>query len=680
MESGSANMLFDARHALLDPLFLAELGKLQARFIRGEDVILPLCRILAEQSGAQAVLVIDASSSNAQEMPESAACWCRDPVRYLTLWKDVRDWPFSHQDPLVHYWHKFVVWPVKHTDLLVFFHTPKDAWLGFLQSFSELLADILMGILTLHTEHWRERGGREEIGDIENIMFRSIVRNSDDFIMVVKQFHDGNSEIVYANAAVTCISLYPRSELKGMSLGKLFPKGVQASGNDVDLYDILCSGKDFNGEVYCTKANGELAILHLHVVALEQDSKGGLYALIGRDYTEFKAMEKTVSRAQKMQAIGQLVGGIAHDFNNILGVLKGNLELMQLKNKDERLDNYLATALKSCQRGTELTRRLLQFSRQEQFNAQHCQVNEVIEGLRDLFAKSLTSQVTLNVQAAPFTRDVMVDKGDLEDALLNLVINARDAMNGEGALTIATGESELAGYLPGVGERVLVEPACYVWISVTDSGHGIPAQLLDKIFEPFFTTKDKSKGTGLGLSMVYGFVKRSRGYMNVLSTGPQGTEIRLWFPATAIKSAASAKALVTEATVPKVKGPLKALLVDDEPELLKVLRDYCELMGMEVETFSDGVTFRKSFQSKPCDAGLLITDVLMPGGINGYELASETIAKHPMSVLLVSGFIEDIGVNRYEEMPFKVLHKPFDLHAFANALAEVGVSFKDTES
>ncbi|WP_338592109.1 ATP-binding protein [Shewanella khirikhana] len=675
MDSGANNMLLDARQAIFDPALLAELGRLQARFIRGEDVILPLCRILAEHSGSQAVLMVEKSNVNAEEMPPSASCWCRDSVRYLTLWKDIRDWPFAEQEGLVHCWHKFVVWPVKHTDLLVFFHSPKDAWFGFMLSFGELIADILMGILTRQSLQWHNRLQELAGGESEQEMFRAIVSNSDDFILVVKQYHEGSSEIVYANAAVICISLYPRSQLQGMSLAQLFPKGTQANGNEVDLCASLTAGQDFDDEIYCRKANGELAFLHMHVVALEQDNKGGLFALIGRDYTEYRAMEHTVARTQKMQAIGQLVGGIAHDFNNILGVLKGNVELMQLKNRDERLESYLNTALKSCQRGTELTRRLLQFSRQEQFNAQHCQVNEVIESLKDLFAKSLTSQIRLQFEPAPQTMDVMVDRGDLEDALLNLVINAKDAMNGEGTLTISTGEQDLAGFLPGLGGKVMVEAGRYVWISVTDSGHGIPLHLLEKIFEPFFTTKDKSKGTGLGLAMIYGFVKRSSGYMNVIATGPCGTEFRLWFPAVKAKKAALAPKLTRDSSVPQVAGPLKALLVDDEPELLNVLSDYCQLMGMEVETFSDGVSIREKYLHNPCDAGLLVTDVLMPGGINGYELASELSALHPMPVLLVSGFIEDIGVEKHEEMPFKVLHKPFELSAFANALAEVGVKF-----
>ncbi|WP_372869728.1 ATP-binding protein [Shewanella sp.] len=679
MDSGTHNILIDSRQPVFEPALLAELGGLQARFIRGEDVILPLCRTLSEFSEAQAVLLVEHRCVNDEEMPASASCWCRDSVRYLTLWKDVRDWPFAQQEGLVHHWHKFVVWPVKHTDLLIFFHSPKDSWFGFLLSFGDLLADILMGIFTRQSLLWSDKKLQLPGTESPHDMFRAIVSNSDDLILAVKQLHQGSSEIVYANAAAVCISLYPRSQLVGLPLAHLFPKGVQANGSEVDLCASLSASRDFSEEIYCRKANGEHAFLHLRVVALEQDNQGGLFALIGRDYTEFRAMELAVSRTQKMQAIGQLVGGIAHDFNNILGVLKGNLELMELKSTDENLVGYLEPALKACQRGTELTRRLLQFSRQEQFNAKHCQVNEVIESLQDLFSKSLTSQIQLRFEPGADIMDIKVDRGDLEDALLNMVLNAKDAMAGEGGLTISTGVQELAGFLPGLGAGVSVEAGLYVWISIKDSGHGIPLPLIEKIFEPFFSTKDKSKGTGLGLAMTYGFVKRSKGYMNVIATSPAGTEIRLWFPAVKSGRPVAVEPLEKCTSIPQVFSPLKAILVDDEPALLRVVSDYCQLMGMEVELFNDAKSVRNKYISAPCDAGLLVTDVLMPGGMNGYELASELGELHQIPALLISGFLEDIGIEKQDDMPFKVLHKPFDLFAFANALAEVGIRFAEKE-
>ncbi|WP_394392001.1 ATP-binding protein [Shewanella woodyi] len=239
---------------------------------------------------------------------------------------------------------------------------------------------------------------------------------------------------------------------------------------------------------------------------------------------------------------------------------------------------------------------------------------------------------------------------------------------------IKTDITYLSGLLPGITGSPQVEEGQYVTVSVTDSGCGIPSHLLEKIFEPFFTTKDKSKGTGLGLSMVYGFVKRSKGYMSVMKSDEQGTEFCLWFPVTK-------QAIVEEikkderVKMPVVASKLKVLIVDDEVELLNVLKDYCELLGMEVESCNDPLEVRRRYSNGLGDIKLLITDVLMPGGINGYELAKELSADADLSVLLISGFIGDIGINKNEDMPYRVLHKPFDLEGLVDSLEQVGIEF-----
>ena len=318
------------------------------------------------------------------------------------------------------------------------------------------------------------------------------------------------ARIVYANAAATSVSHYPRSHLIGKPITMLFEFGQTEYEGSGLLYAIN-QRTDFDGELICTTADKEEALLHMHLVALEETSgHGSLFALVGRDITEQRQLQYIMARTQKMQAMGQLVGGIAHDFNNILGVLKGNLELLELKNAEGKLLRYLSNAFKACQRGTDLTRRLLQFSRQEQFRALPCRVNDVIAGMEELLGKSLTTQIKLKTEISTDTADIYVDRGDLEDALLNLVLNAKDAMGGEGEISIKTDTTLLNGLLPGITGSPKVEDGEYVTVSVIDSGCGIPVDLLEKIFEPFFTTKDKSKGTGLGLSMVYGFVKRSR--------------------------------------------------------------------------------------------------------------------------------------------------------------------------
>ncbi|ABV35791.1 PAS/PAC sensor hybrid histidine kinase [Shewanella sediminis HAW-EB3] len=662
------------------PRLLAELGKLQASFINGEDILLPLCRILADVSQSQAVLIVPKDCLDFEDMPASSTCWCRDPVRYLTLWKEAKDWPFATQNPIVHRWQSFIVWPAKDVNIQIFFHSSSELWLSFLIDSSDLLSDIIMGMLVQQTVDWQERAKSRVVQSIDSEMFQSIVSNSEDLILVASRSPFGVPSIMYANAAATSISHYPRTQLIGKPITLLFPNqvfkdGMSSGYDESELLQAINTRTEFDGELVCTKADKETALLHMHLVALEERSEhGSLFALVGRDITEQKQLQQLMARTQKMQAMGQLVGGIAHDFNNILGVLKGNLELMSLKSSDEKVERYLGIAFKACQRGTDLTRRLLQFSRQEQFSAQSCDVNDVIEGLEELLGKSLTTQIKLVTEVKSNLGNIYVDRGDLEDALINLVLNAKDSMSGEGQITIRTDKSYLSGLLPGITGRPLVESGEYITISVIDHGSGIQTALLEKIFEPFFTTKDKSKGTGLGLSMVYGFVKRSKGYMSVIKSDSQGTEFRLWFPV--------AKKLVPleiqsdeRGGIPRVANKLKVLIVDDEEELLTVLTDYCELLGMDVEAYSDPVAVREKYKEGLNGIELLITDVLMPGGINGYELANELSSKEPISVLLISGFIGDIGITNNAEMPYKVLNKPFELGELVTALEQIGISF-----
>lgn len=662
------------------PRLLAELGKLQASFINGEDILLPLCRILADVSQSQAVLIVPKNCLDFDDMPASSTCWCRDPVRYLTLWKEAKDWPFASQKPIVHRWQSFIVWPAKDVNIQIFFHSSSELWLSFLIDSSDLLSDIIMGMLVQQTVDWQERAKSRVVQSIDSEMFQSIVSNSEDLILVASRSSFGVPSIMYANAAATSISHYPRTQLIGKPITLLFENQVSKDGmssgyDEGELLHAINTRTEFDGELICTKADKETALLHMHLVALEERSEhGSLFALVGRDITEQKQLQQLMARTQKMQAMGQLVGGIAHDFNNILGVLKGNLELMSLKSSGEKVERYLGTAFKACQRGTDLTRRLLQFSRQEQFSAQACEVNDVIEGLEELLGKSLTTQIELITEVKPDLGHIYVDRGDLEDALINLVLNAKDSMSGEGQITIRTNKSYLSGLLPGITGRPHVESGEYITISVIDSGSGIQGALLEKIFEPFFTTKDKSKGTGLGLSMVYGFVKRSKGYMSVIKSDSQGTEFRLWFPV--------AKKLVRQEIpsdekggIPTVANKLKVLIVDDEEELLTVLTDYCELLGMDVEACADPVAVREKYKEGLNGIELLITDVLMPGGINGYELANDLSSKEPISVLLISGFIGDIGITNNAQMPYKVLHKPFELDELVTALQQVGIRF-----
>ncbi|WP_412495105.1 ATP-binding protein [Shewanella algae] len=643
---------------------LIELAKLQLGLTQGQDVLPALCQTLVHASGAEALLMVERSELGANDMPESVTCWCRDPVIYLTLWSSVNQWAKEASQQELHQWLKFTVWPIKDSDLLLFFHSSAPGWFESLASCQASIGPLVGAIYQCQLSRSSSQSAEDEL------CFKAVIDGADSLLLLFS-LEPEREPILYANPAATAVTLYANRELVGANL-----TGLLFEGEESDSFrEQLRRKGSYTGELWCHKGDGGRELLHLNCYCISQSRR--IYAVIGRDYSEQHQLQQAVARTQKMQAIGELVGGIAHDFNNILGVLKGNLELMQLKTSDPKAEKYLNTAFKACQRGTDLTRRLLSFSRQEQFNAEPCQVNEVIEGLQELFAKSLTSQITLSIELAPDNKPVMLDKGELEDALLNLLLNGRDAMEGKGELKIRTGSCYLSGYLPGIAiGKTQVEPGHYVWISMIDGGSGIPEAFQDKVFDPFFTTKGKSKGTGLGLAMVYGFVKRSKGYIAILNTGAAGTEFRLWFPQSR-KLATEPQLSANMGELPRVRRPIKAIVVDDEPEMLEVMADYCDLLGIEAELFHDPITVLQRYEQQRCDAELLITDVLMPGGINGYELAQKLNVKHSLLVLLISGFIQDIGISSADEMPFPVLHKPFDLTGLILALKQVGIRFAD---
>ncbi|MBV7314200.1 ATP-binding protein [Shewanella sp. NIFS-20-20] len=664
---GTANDLIS-----LPAELLANLGRLQAQSIQGESVLISLCTSLAQASGAKTVLLVDINALDCEDLPATTVCWPNEPQQNQILWQQVRQWPLVTDPKCAHTWLHFTVWPSPTPNLVFFFVEPHQQWLSLLEAHTSTLTAILMPMLLEPAVRLQAPVVVSQPSD-SNI-FQAIVDSFEYMTLVIVNAGNG-AKIIYANEAASKISQFSHEQLLNQPLSILFAEHDKQLSGIKFFNEAIIQQQEFDGEIKMTCGDGEYTSMKATLLCIETPEP--LMVLMAHDISEEIQMQQAMSRTQKMQALGQLVGGIAHDFNNILGVLKGNLELMQLKNRQDSLDKYLTTGFKACSRGTDLTRRLLQFSRQEQFNAQNCSVNEVISSLKDIFDKSLTSQIHIQMNFAEQLDDICIDRGDLEDAMLNMAINARDAMDGCGELIITTGQEWLEGKLPGSLTDTQVRGGEYVWISVKDSGSGIPLHLVEKIYEPFFTMKDKSKGTGLGLSMIYGFVKRSRGYMSVVDTGPHGTEFKIWFPAQEKKAQqppSAAEDILQRC--PQVKGPFKVLIVDDEAEIIAVVQDYCEMLGMEIETCTDPIAVSRQYSAGNCDANLLITDVLMPGGMNGYQLAKNLQENNSeLSVLLISGYIHDIGISEQQEMPFQVLNKPFDIKGLIKAMLKLGVTF-----
>lgn len=372
---------------------------------------------------------------------------------------------------------------------------------------------------------------------------------------------------------------------------------------------------------------------------------------------EEKRLEQALRRTQKMDAIGQLTGGIAHDFNNILSIMLGNLDILQrLVSADDSALKRVETMRKAGQRAADLTKQLLIFSRDHAAETSVTDINQVIKEMGSLITRSVTPEVEVVNHFAIDLWNTEIDAGDFEDSLLNLIINARDSMVGHGHLTIETHNTTLdAAYCeqhPGIS------PGEYVGLSVSDDGKGIPYDQQERIFEPFYTTKDKGKGTGLGLAMVFGFVKRSGGYIECCSEEGAGTTFRLYLPRAKGEAQQNKQNGEQAKTLPR--GTETILVVDDENDLADLARESLEAQGYRVLTASNGMQALKLLAEEPV-IDLLFSDIVMPGGINGYELAKQARTIQPkIKVQLTSGYTANVTEQNIDKtFDTKLLAKPY---------------------
>jgi PAS domain S-box-containing protein len=375
------------------------------------------------------------------------------------------------------------------------------------------------------------------------------------------------------------------------------------------------------------------------------------------DITELKQTELALRRSQKMDAVGQMAGGIAHDFNNILSIVLGNLEMLEREiTVDGKAKKRMEGIKHSTQRAVDLTRQLLGFSRDKATSRKVININQRLKKMQSLIVRSLTPQVEVSEQLAEELWLTEIDPGDFEDALLNLLLNARDAMSGNGLLTIETCNCELDQAYCDVNPGIV--PGKYVQLAVSDTGTGLTSDVQEHIFEPFYTTKPQGQGTGLGLAMVYGFVKRSAGCIKVYSETGIGTTFRIFLPAVTKEGQNNKSISKNLDALPR--GVETVLLVDDELALLELAAESLQMLGYRVLTASNGKqALLKLAEEKAVD--LLFSDVVMPGGLNGFELAEQAVALLPeLKVLLTSGYTEKAVIrNGQARFSANMLSKPY---------------------
>jgi PAS domain S-box-containing protein len=387
----------------------------------------------------------------------------------------------------------------------------------------------------------------------------------------------------------------------------------------------------------------------------------------GRDVTAQREAESRLQQAQKMDVVGQLTGGIAHDFNNLLTVVMGNLDF-----DSERLPADLRAsvenALHAAERGAALTHRLLAFSRRQTLVAGPVDFNRLATSMEDLLRRALGEHVEIELRLDHALWTALADSGQVEDALLNLAVNARDAMPGGGKLTIETGNAHLDEDY--AAHNTEVAPGDYAVLAVTDTGVGMAPEVLERVFEPFFTTKEVGKGTGLGLSMVYGFAKQSRGHVRIYSEVGHGTTVRLYLPRLTGSDPTDRTALAGAATPsPRPRGGETILVVEDDAQVRAfVLRELREL-GYRVLEAEDGPRALRLLESDAA-IDLLFTDVVMPGGMTGYQLAEAGRRSRPsLKTLFTSGYTES-SVQRVNKLDpgIRLLSKPYRKHDLATRI------------
>jgi len=386
------------------------------------------------------------------------------------------------------------------------------------------------------------------------------------------------------------------------------------------------------------------------------------FFLVVRDITVHRRLEGELRQAQKMEAVGQLTGGIAHDFNNLLAVVIGNLQLLERPLKDDpRLAGQVATALRAALRGAELTRRLLAFSRQQVLAPQVTLVNRVLRGMHELLVRSIGPAVSIEIALAPDAWAVSLDVGQFESCVLNLAINARDAMPAGGTLVLSTANRTC---LPRTAAGRHLPGGDYLEVAVADTGAGMSPEVVKRAFEPFFTTKGIGRGTGLGLSMVYGFCAQSAGVVEIDSTPGYGTTVRMLFPRSTI---APVKALRgAPGAVEAPRGQECILLVEDDSDLRETTATGLRSLGYEVLPVSRAAAAIGLLRTGPAPA-LLLTDVMLPGGMLGPELARQARLLCPrLPVLFTTGLGDQIP--NAELSAAIVIDKPFGLAELATRI------------
>ena len=490
------------------------------------------------------------------------------------------------------------------------------------------------------------------------------VEKSADLVMITSR----EGIIEYVNPAFEELTGYRREEVCGQC-PRILKSGEQGPEVYQEMWKTILAGQVFRCIMVDRKKNGELFYLEQSICPV-RDSTGRITHFIsnGRDLTDRLRLEAQLLQAQKMDAVGRLAGGVAHDFNNLLTIITSYSELaLDAVTRTGGLESKIQEILQAARRAAELTRQLLAFSRKQLLELKVVDVNRIVADMERLLQPLIGERVELQTRLAADLGRTRADAGQIEQVIMNLVVNSKDAMPEGGKITIQTANVDLHSD-DLRREYSYIQPGAYVMLSVHDTGMGMDRETQARIFEPFFTTKEKGKGTGLGLSTVYGIIKQSGGYVLVQSEPRQGTTFQIYLP---LVDEAAEPAGSVRASQPENGGSETVLLVEDEESVRQLVRETLEAKGYRVmEAENAEVALQQLHELHDLD--MLITDVVMPG-MSGRELAARLSATHPHTrVLYLSGYTEDAIVHEGVLEPGTAfLQKPFTLQMLSRKVREV---------
>ncbi len=520
---------------------------------------------------------------------------------------------------------------------------------------------VARGVVAFVATDVTHQGRIEAELELSETTLRSLVDNSPDAILIV----DRDRKIVFINRFEFGFGM---EETLGQPAELFVPEPYRQMVIDAVAH-VLATGETTS---YDTELNTPQGIRHFttRLAPVSHEGEIDRVMMVATDITEHQEAEQErqqlaaqLQHAQKMEAIGQLTGGIAHDFNNLLTAISGNLELAQTAEGDHPpVGEYIAEALEAVRRASTLTHRLLAFSRKQDLRPSTVDANDLVSGMRSLLQRTLGETIEVCTVTGDGLWSCHIDAPQLENAILNLALNARDAMPKGGRLTIHNSNFSSDG-----GPGAPVPAGDFVRIVVSDSGTGMTSDVAAQCFEPFFTTKDVGEGSGLGLSMVHGFVHQSGGYVQLLSKAETGTSVEVYLPGHRVPAAPRPRRATVE-EVPRGDGE-RVLIVEDDPQVRALTAKLVQGLGYPVEVAAGAEEALECLAARP-DIAVLLSDVVLPGGTNGFELADLARRTVPnLPVVFVSGYPADaLQRTAHADRAKAVLHKPYTTAQLAGAL------------